>query len=192
MGNSLPDRNLLERLKRLASEASQTCIMDGFVDKGNVSRQDVLSALITKLQSKGIDIQDPFFSKDAAHPIGAGNQFNAYQDNMRQTFSSASVVFTLFIGFLISGATAQKFEEFDVAWMGYYCIFGRSLTAILGVILQYMSFHILSTAQHYISAPLHIGPNAKFPFLEVEKSYAYLVLVIRMRNIISSGCNFCE
>ena len=52
--------------------------------------------------------------------------------SQRQLFDDASIILGLFIGYLITGATKHKVEDYLNIYVAYFCIQGRGMAVILG------------------------------------------------------------
>ena len=52
--------------------------------------------------------------------------------SQRQLFDDASIILGLFIGYLITGATKHKVEDYINIYVAYFCIQGRGIAVILG------------------------------------------------------------
>lgn len=114
-------------------------------------------------------------------------------------FDEASVVFGLFIGYLIIGATKHNVDDYANIYIAYICIQGRGIAAMIGT----LSVVIASFANYSVEQLLaiDIDPDTEeqeqkqraviFEFLDKLKLLQYLLQAVAYLCLSIFICSFC-
>ena len=114
-------------------------------------------------------------------------------------FDEASVVFGLFIGYLIIGSTKHKVEIYANIYIAYICIQGRGMAAMIGT----LSIVIASFANYCVEQMLaiDIDPDTEeqeqkqraaiFEFLDKLKILQYVLQLVAYLCLSIFICSFC-
>jgi len=102
-------------------------------------------------------------------------------------------VFTLFIGFLISGATAhpREFYTKSIGWGGaFICIEGRAIAGLVGTVLQFIIFLVDYCHEDIISRPLGNNPNSIKVAKDVHREARKGLDFMESMSWVTDGCRY--